>query len=70
MPSSRRDRIIRISEASYRRLQSFAEPLTDTRNDAMTRVLDMAESWRDHLRTQHPAPDPPESTPPEGETAR
>lgn len=70
MPSRGQDRIIRISEANYRRLQAFAEPLSDTRNDAMTRVLDMAERWREHLHTEQPDPDPRRSTPDEGETAR
>ena len=34
---------IRISNQSYQRLQQFAVPLHDTPNDALERVLDLAE---------------------------
>src|SRR5208283_4367178 len=34
---------IRISDQNYQRLQQFAVPLEDTPNDALGRVLDLAE---------------------------
>ena len=70
MPSSSGGRIIRISETNYHRLRNFAEPLTDTRNDTMTRVLDMAESWREHLLSGQTSQDPPQSRPDEGDAAQ
>ena len=39
---------IRISDQNYQRLQQFAVPLQDTPNDALGRVLDLAELAKQH----------------------
>ena len=48
-PEKLRRRIIAISGVNFRRLQRFAQPLEDTVNDAVTRILDLAEKKRDEL---------------------
>ncbi len=37
---------IRISEANFHRLQQWAEPLADSVDDALSKALTVAESYR------------------------
>ena len=46
---------IRVKEETYEKLKSWAIPLEDTPNDAIERVLDMAESHRGCLSKTEPA---------------
>ena len=39
--------VIRISEESMERLKKWAEPLVDTTESALVKVLDAAEKWLD-----------------------
>ena len=48
-PQEARRRVIAISGANYRRLQSFAIPLEDRVNDAFSKILDLAEAKREEL---------------------
>ena len=45
---------IRLKEETYEKLKSWAIPLEDTPNDAIERVLDMAEAHRDCLSKTEP----------------
>ncbi len=47
--------VIRIGDATWKRLKSWAEPLEDSPDDALRKVLDAAEEHRDCLRGQHPS---------------
>ena len=46
---------IRVKEETYEKLKSWAIPLEDTPNDAIERVMDIAEAHRDCLSKTEPA---------------
>ena len=54
-----KSRIIRVSEATYQRLQSFAVPLVDRPNDVVSRVLDMAELTAQQQKQEETPPTKP-----------
>ena len=51
---------IRVKDETYGKLKLWAVPLEDTPNDAIERVLDMAEAHRECLSRTEPADREPE----------
>ena len=46
---------IRVNQYTYERLQEFAQPLRSTPDDAIRKVLEMAEAHRECPKPEEPA---------------
>ena len=50
--------VIRVKPETYERMKSWAVPLEDTPNDAIERILEVAEEHRNCMaRTENPEPE-------------